>query len=207
MRAHGWLANNAQKWEYGRTVAFSGSRYSSEYPLTRASARIVSRGIDAENAKRGSATKHLPPELSTRNISPTARSRSDKIVNRREVTNWLNELSGCGRLRTSPHAKAQFAKPSPSLSPAHISPAPSSCRLQEPRFFENAAPRHERKIPGHSQAPAPWNSLVVLRPAKTHELSVRYHHEKVFHDKKCKSRRNARRGCLVSRQLRPGMAG
>src|SRR5207237_659885 len=129
MRAHGWLANNAQKWEYGRTVAFSGSRYSSEYPLTRASARIVSKGIDAENAKRGSATKHLPPELSTRNISPTARSRSDKIVNRRDVTNWLNELSG------------------------------------------------------------------------------RYHHEKLFRDKKCKSRRNARRGCLVSRQLRPGMAG
>src|SRR2546430_7363235 len=103
--------------------------------------------------------------------------------------------------------KHSYAKPSPSLSPAHISPAPSSCRLQEPRFFENAAPRHERKTPGHSQAPAPWNSLVVLRPAKTHELSGRYHHEKLFRDKKCKSRRHARRGCLVSRQLRPGMAG
>src|SRR5438270_397640 len=97
MRAHGWLANNAQKWEYGRTVAFSGSRYSSEYPLTRASARIVSKGIDAENAKRGSATKHLPPELSTRNISPRARSGSEKIWKRREAPNCLTDLSGRGR--------------------------------------------------------------------------------------------------------------
>src|SRR5437016_12815883 len=110
MRAHGWLANNAKKWEYGRTVAFSGSRYSSEYPLTRASARIVSKGSDAENAKRGSATRHLPPESSTRNISPTARSRSDKIVNRREATNWLKELSGCGGLRKYPHAQAHVCK-------------------------------------------------------------------------------------------------
>src|SRR5438477_3320617 len=131
MRAHGWHANNAQKWDYERTVAFSGSRYSCEYPLTRASARIVSKGIDAENAKRGSATKHLPPESSTRNISPTARSRSDKIVNRREATNWLNELSGCGRLRTSPHAKAQLCKAfSAALSPAYFT---SSFELSTPR--------------------------------------------------------------------------
>src|SRR5437763_16821398 len=98
MRAHGWLANNAQKWEYGRTVAFTRSLYSREYPLTRATARIVSKGIDAENAKRRSATKHLPLEFRTRNISPTSRSRSDKILKRRDTTNWLTELSGCARL-------------------------------------------------------------------------------------------------------------
>src|SRR6476660_622106 len=150
MRAHGWLANKAQKWEYGRTVAFSGSRYSCEYPLTRASARIVSKGIDAENAKRGSATKHLPPELSTRNISPTARSRSDKIVNRREATNWLNELSGCGRLRTSPHAKAQLSKASSVASSRAYLTSSSELPTQRPRFIENAAPRHGRKTPDHS---------------------------------------------------------
>src|SRR5438477_638856 len=83
------------------------------------------------SAKRGAATKHLPPELSTRNISPTARSRSDKIVNRREVTNWLNELSGCGRLRTSPHAKAQLCKAfSVALSRAYFT---SSLELSTPR--------------------------------------------------------------------------
>jgi len=55
--------------------------------------------------------------------------------------------------------------------------------------LKNVAPRHGRKTPDHSQAPAPWNSLVVLRPAKTHELFGWYHHEKTFFaTKKCKSR-------------------
>src|SRR3977135_1739188 len=93
------------------------------------------------------------------------------------------------------------AKLSPSPSRVRISPTPSSCRLQEPRFVENAAPRHGHKTRDHSQVPVPWNSLVVLRPAKTHELFARYHHEKLFRDKKCKSRQIARRGCQVSQQL------
>src|SRR5437588_11929328 len=108
-----------------------GSRDSSETPFTRAITRIVSKGIDAEKAKRGSATKHLPPEFRTRNISATARSRSGRIVKRREATNWLKELFGCGRLRTSPHSKAQLCKAfSLAFSRAYFT---SSFELSTPR--------------------------------------------------------------------------
>src|SRR6266550_2877019 len=96
-------------------------------------ASIHLRGQPPASLTRESAPKHLPPEFRTRNISATARSRSGRIVKRRDVTNWLKELSGCGRLRTSPHSKAQLCKAfSIAFSRAYL----TSC-------FELSTPRTE----------------------------------------------------------------
>src|SRR2546430_12778464 len=72
--------------------------------------------------------------------------------------------------------KHSYAKPSPSLSPAHISPAPSSCRLQEPRFFENAAPRSEE----HTSELQSQSNLVcrlLLEKKKIREERSCSHHQ------------------------------